>query len=156
MTIGHCYRKITACPLYALLVLLQNGGFCTAPSQNSVCITKGKCRKIIYFHNFSMIKNLKNKNCYILCHNLHNISFLMNIELVRAKSVLSCSYCRMHRYVATPIYFKPPFVRPFCVSTFLPVCQSEILLHGINDYPLKINLFSWRLYKCTVFKNVLN
>jgi hypothetical protein len=33
-----------------------------AATQNSVCITQGKFHKIIYFHNFSMIKDLINKN----------------------------------------------------------------------------------------------
>jgi hypothetical protein len=34
-----------------------------------------------------MIKDFINKNCNIFCHNLHNIGFLMNGKLIRAKSV---------------------------------------------------------------------
>jgi hypothetical protein len=62
--------------------------FKTTASQNGVCITEGKCHKMIQYHNFSMIKDKINKKNYILCHSLHNIGFLMNGKLVRTKSVL--------------------------------------------------------------------
>ncbi len=49
-----------------------------------------------------MIEDKINKNCNIFCHNLYNIGFLMKGKLLRAKSVLWCSHCRIHRYVAAP------------------------------------------------------
>ncbi len=86
--------------------------FATAASQNCVCITQGKCHKMIYFHNFSIIKDLKNISFNIFCHNLHNIGFLMKGKLVREKSVLWCSHCRIHRNVAAPFWssYKCPFL----------------------------------------------
>ncbi len=42
------------------------------------------------------------KKCNIFCYNLYNIGFLVNEKFIRAKSVLWCSHCRIHRYVAAP------------------------------------------------------
>ena len=43
--------------------------------------------------------------CNIFCHNLHKISFRRNGKLVRTKSVLWCSHCRIPRYVAALSWF---------------------------------------------------
>jgi len=39
------------------------------------------------------------KNCKVFYHVLNNIGFLMKGKLVRSKSVLWCSHCRIHRDV---------------------------------------------------------
>jgi hypothetical protein len=60
--------------------------FATASLQNDVCITQGKCHKMKQFLDEK--KLMKEQFFNIFCHNLHNISVLMNLKLVRAKSVL--------------------------------------------------------------------
>ncbi len=59
--------------------------FGMAASKNGVCITQGKCHKMILFHNFSIIKDYINTNFNIFCHNLNNIGFFMKWKACKNK-----------------------------------------------------------------------
>jgi hypothetical protein len=55
----------------------------------------------VSFNDFvSQLLYESNKNVMFFCHVLDNIGFLMNGNLVRAKSVLQCSRHRLQRYEA--------------------------------------------------------
>ncbi len=42
-------------------MLLNNGGFAMAASQNGVCIAQEKCHKMVLVHNCSMTKEESNQ-----------------------------------------------------------------------------------------------
>ncbi len=66
-----------------LLVLLHKGRFCNG------CITKqclknslySKCNIMIFFQNYSVMKDESNKNINVFCHVLHYINFFMKGKL---------------------------------------------------------------------------
>jgi hypothetical protein len=73
--------------------------FATATSQNGVCITQGKCHKMILKTLvFLSMESLKEQNPFC--------------------DAATCSHCRIHRYVAAPkIYFEDLYNSTSCTCS---------------------------------------
>ena len=79
--------------------------FAMAASQNGVCITQQMCHEDNNIVSCQLWENRKYYNfLYVFFVIFYNFDFFMTGKLVSPKSILWRSCCKIHRYIAAPVY----------------------------------------------------
>jgi hypothetical protein len=110
-------------------VMLHKGCFCNGCITKRFCISQQICHLMIFFLDCFMIKEEYYKN-YDFLYFPNNTCFVVKGKLISTKSVLWCSRCKIHFYVAARVLLCSPMLRvESYVDTLLKMWYTQSKLY---------------------------